>query len=425
MYTGPNIVTDGLVLALDAANDKSYVSGSTISNLNLYSQNSLNSYYFTSIVSATTGALAPDGSNTAVLMVEDSTLGIHRWYAFPATNLLSNTLYTFSAYVKSAGRAKGLWFNEWPSGRIGVNYDLGAGTVSPYLTGANTLYTSSITNAGNGWFRLSYTGQDQASLAGAIYDLRLADDSNAFTYTGNGLSGSYFWGVQLEQSSCMTPYLATSGSIGYRDTLFDLSGNNNNGVLVNTPVYNTKNNGNIVFNGSNQLAISSVGTALDIGTTTSITLSCWIKYTSSATNYTGLVAKGFAGSPNAGFQMLLYTNKLSCEVAAGSGVFVGPLAGLLGTTTLNTGQWFNTVLTINRSTNTVSAYVNGVLESAQTTASVGTSNLTTVSNLLIGVERNSSLFFNGSIANVQIYNRALSSIEILQNYNGQKSRFGL
>jgi hypothetical protein len=29
MYTGPNIVTDGLVLALDAANTKSYVSGST------------------------------------------------------------------------------------------------------------------------------------------------------------------------------------------------------------------------------------------------------------------------------------------------------------------------------------------------------------------------------------------------------------
>ena len=66
---GSNIVTDGLVLALDAANPRSYVTGSTISNLNLYSQNSLNSYNFGGMISATTGALAPDGSNIAALMV--------------------------------------------------------------------------------------------------------------------------------------------------------------------------------------------------------------------------------------------------------------------------------------------------------------------------------------------------------------------
>ena len=34
-------------------------------------------------------------------------------------------------------------------------------------------------------------------------------------------------------------------------------------------------------------------------------------------------------------------------------------------------------------------------------------------------------YYNGSIANVQIYNRALSAAEILQNYNATKWRFGL
>ena len=34
-------------------------------------------------------------------------------------------------------------------------------------------------------------------------------------------------------------------------------------------------------------------------------------------------------------------------------------------------------------------------------------------------------FFNGNIANTQIYNRALSATEIAQNYNAQKSRFNL
>jgi hypothetical protein len=33
--------------------------------------------------------------------------------------------------------------------------------------------------------------------------------------------------------------------------------------------------------------------------------------------------------------------------------------------------------------------------------------------------------FTGNIASVQIYNRALSATEVLQNYNATKSRFGL
>jgi hypothetical protein len=33
--------------------------------------------------------------------------------------------------------------------------------------------------------------------------------------------------------------------------------------------------------------------------------------------------------------------------------------------------------------------------------------------------------FNGNIAQVQVYNRALTATEILQNYNALKHRFGL
>jgi len=34
-------------------------------------------------------------------------------------------------------------------------------------------------------------------------------------------------------------------------------------------------------------------------------------------------------------------------------------------------------------------------------------------------------YFNGKISNIQVYNRALSAAEVLQNYNASKSRFGL
>jgi hypothetical protein len=205
----------------------------------------------------------------------------------------------------------------------------------------------------------------------------------------------------------------------------DLSGNGNSGSLVNGPTFNSSNGGNLVFNGSNQYVSSSVGTSLDIGTTGSVTLSCWVKYSTPASNYTGLVAKGSSSGVISGFQMLLYTNKLSCELGNGASTFLGPLTGLLGTTTLNTGQWFNTVLTINRGNNTVSAYVNGVLESFQTNAAVSTNNLTTSFNVLIATERDATLFLNGNVANAQIYNRALSADEIQQNYNATKSRFNL
>jgi hypothetical protein len=227
-------------------------------------------------------------------------------------------------------------------------------------------------------------------------------------------------GLILNLDAAKKDSYAGSGTV-WRDT----SGNGNSGSLVNGPTFSRDNGGSIVFNGSNQYVSSSVGTTLDIGTSVSVTLSCWIKYTTSATNYTGLVCKATSANPMTGFQMLLYTNRLSCELASAGTVFIGPLTGLLGTTTLNTGQWFNTVLTINRSTNTVSAYVNGVLESSQTNASVSTSNLTNTSNLLICTERSSTFFLNGSVSNVQVYNRALGAAEVTQNYNALKSRYGL
>ena len=45
---------------------------------------------------------------------------------------------------------------------------------------------------------------------------------------------------------------------------------------------------------------------------------------------------------------------------------------------------------------------------------------------LIGARTDGSGFeFTGYIGNIQIYNRALSPSEVLFNYNGLKSRFGL
>jgi len=51
----------------------------------------------------------------------------------------------------------------------------------------------------------------------------------------------------------------------------------------------------------------------------------------------------------------------------------------------------------------------------------------TPSQVLIGIENigTSSTAFDGKIPNVQMYNRALTASEVLQNYNATKGRFGL
>jgi hypothetical protein len=75
-----------------------------------------------------------------------------------------------------------------------------------------------------------------------------------------------------------------------------------------------------------------------------------------------------------------------------------------------------------RNGNFLDFYVNGVYQSA-----FGFSlSMTYASNLFIGTSQHATAqCFNGYIPVAQIYNRTLSAAEITQNYNAQKSRFGL
>jgi hypothetical protein len=71
-------------------------------------------------------------------------------------------------------------------------------------------------------------------------------------------------------------------------------------------------------------------------------------------------------------------------------------------------------------------YLNGVLQSMTTEGGSQQSSINlSTSNLYLGLYYNTSFTFDGNIGNFQVYNRALSASEVLFNYNGLKSRFGL
>lgn len=203
---------------------------------------------------------------------------------------------------------------------------------------------------------------------------------------------------------------------GSGTTWRDLSGNANNGTLINGPTFDSGNGGSIFMNGSNQYIASSY-----FGNTTdSFTFAAWFKNDNySEAKYA--LARGRDASGN-GWSVQTATTidgKSQSAVVTTSGGATQFTAA--GTSTLSLNNWYylTGVWTAGVS---IRHYVNGVLEATTNTSST---NLRTSTDGWVMGSINTTNFTSGYNAIAQIYNRVLSNAEILQNYNAQKTRFGL
>jgi hypothetical protein len=184
----------------------------------------------------------------------------------------------------------------------------------------------------------------------------------------------------------------------------DISNNNNNGTLINGPTFNTANGGSIVFDGVDDYV--NVGSS--ISNYEIFTTSFWINY-----NFFDSTHRSPLGDNSQ--QFLYHVLYLNGEIYLGissnysGNSYVGVSHG-----TINTQTWYNFVITKN-SSNLVSFYKNSIL--LDTRFKDGGININKIGAGYI--------FDNARISSVQFYNRALSAQEILQNFNAQKSRFGL
>jgi hypothetical protein len=186
----------------------------------------------------------------------------------------------------------------------------------------------------------------------------------------------------------------------------DLSGNNKSGSLTNGPTFSSDGGGSIVFDGTNDY----INTSLNIDANPN-TICAWCYPTAiTSTNGYGVVL-----TDNGGWDKGFEINNSLWQIHTGNNIVS---TGVLATV----NAWQHGCLSYTNSA--TKFYVNGVLiwTGAAPVASAGSNVEIGRANYLGGA---GSRFFVGRISIVNIYNRELSSTEITQNYNEQKSRFGL
>jgi hypothetical protein len=212
------------------------------------------------------------------------------------------------------------------------------------------------------------------------------------------------------------PRIVTNGLVGYWDAAntrsYSGTGLTVNGLvggiggtLVNGVGFGTTDNGYFIFDGSNDYINFGNSSTLQQSTGS---LSAWTKASSPGSGYRGIIAKQ-------GAYGLFYTDSVlvaydwAADTPRSTGINIAD------------NTWKNVVLTYQSGvSNGTRIYINGV--------SVLTFTITIqsqVANLFGGAEANANQFASCQISSFNMYNRALTAQEVLQNYNSTKKRYGL
>ena len=170
-------------------------------NLLQYSEDFTNGYWTKLNTTITTNATtAPNGTTTADKVISSAVNDEHLVYYFES-NILSQVV-TMSAYVKKADYRYAILRSVVNGGYQISVFDLDNGIVTSQVLGA-----SIIESVGNGWYRISTTFTAPAGIYGVQYGFSA---TQTFTYLGDGTSGNFLWGAQINIGSTAKPYFPTT-----------------------------------------------------------------------------------------------------------------------------------------------------------------------------------------------------------------------
>jgi hypothetical protein len=181
-------------------------------NLLTYSEQFDNASWVKSAASiAANAVVSPDGTTDADKLVEDTANAPH----FVRQNVVGviGTSYTSTVFVKAAERTAATISHFDGAAFCGVSIDLSTGVLSapPSDLGmTNALSTSTVSAFGNGWYRVSVQ-RTQVTSTTVQTRVVIQNGSNG-SYAGNGVSGVYVYGAQIEAGAFATSYIPTVAS---------------------------------------------------------------------------------------------------------------------------------------------------------------------------------------------------------------------
>ena len=206
----------------------------------------------------------------------------------------------------------------------------------------------------------------------------------------------------------------TNSYSGIGTTWTDLSGNGNNGTLVNGVGYS---NGSLSFDGVNdEVRITNYNQSL-------YHLNCWVYLNSTitASSSNGFFNYGSSSQPGVDFGSV--TGLVSGETL--TILYENPSNTYRRTSiTENISSGWNSI-TFNWNGSSYDIYINSISKTTTFGTSTGHVPLIVPTNLTFGYGYTSTIKFSGNIAQVSIYNRALTASEIQQNFNALRGRFGI
>jgi len=412
VYSGPEIVKDGLVLHLDAATNKSFRGEPTV--------NFITNGHF----SNGDGVPQEDGSNptnTIIFLpknpgnsdyVLEQTMGVAstEYQINLTTELKPNTTYVLSGWYAESndyvGSSRMFHSRAFSTSGSHASLGIGIGTILEQKIINNILwkycYNTITTPADYSNLFHWYVGYANENYSGKRYYTNLQiEEGNFPKWFVNGTRGTT---------------VATGGGWA------DLSGNTNHGELVNGPTFNSDNLGSLVFDGVGNYincGNSNISSIFNNSVNSNFTIMCWIKPNNIGTDQ-ALVSQRHGDAMSL---FLMSNGKITLEM--------DDTQNYSGTNFIfENNNWYCVAITYynNTSSSFCEYYINGILDKNEN--KWDGNGIDFNNNLWIGWQsrtnypRNPGHFF-GNISQVQIYNRALSPSEIRQNFYATRGRYGV